>query len=389
MSVSQNASQPADWSFEPPIDHLDLCNRVRFSLDDPPPCNDAARAKRDAHMRELREVLRAKHLRVSAALMPDLHRLIRDVSDRLMLQTEPEVFIEQNPSINASALPSMMKEPPAIILQSSLVELLTPDELASVVGHELAHVTFDHAPRMHEADSAAAEHFALENARAAEISADRVGLLAAPSVEAALMAEVKIKTGLSSRFVRLDVPAILENFRNPSEDFDRNWEITTHPEMALRFWAQLAFTETDLFGKLRGKPGGKPFAETEREIEERFLALGSGAAFRSAVDQVHEVVAWMGVLIVCDDGKVDDREREALVRHVGELWADDACTYARRNGMKAVERRAKESVRPLVLTGSRTRRRLEDRLRSIADAAGAPEKAARLIELFRSALKDD
>jgi hypothetical protein len=388
MSGQENKDQPADWSFEPPIDHLDLCNRVRFSLDDPPPCSEAARAKRDAQVRQLREELRSKHLRVSSALMPELHRVIRNVSERLMLQTEPEVFIEQNSSINAHALPSMLKEPPAIILQSSLVELLTLDELASVVGHELAHVTFDHAPRMHETTSAAAEHFALENSRAAEMSADRVGLLAAPTVEAALMAEVKIKTGLSSRFVRLDIPAILENFKNPSEDFDRTWEITTHPEMALRFWSQMAFTETDLFRRIRGQEGGKPFAETERDIEERFLALGSGAAFRSTVDKVHEVVAWMGVLIVCEDGNVAEREREALVRHVGELWADDACAYAKRNGLKAVERRAKESVRPLMFTGTRTRNRLESRLRSIAAATGAPDKAERLIEMLRSALNE-
>jgi hypothetical protein len=386
MSGPAGTHPQVQWTTEPPVDHAELCQRVRFSLDDPPRLPDAERNRRGEQHRKHREYCRSTMLRVRPGLMPELHATVQEASSRLLLRQEPEVFIKADATLNASALPALPEEPPAIVLHSSVVDLLDPAELAAIIGHELGHVALDHLGHYREGDSGPSKMFELENSRSAEISSDRISLLAAPTLEASLMSVIKMMTGLRSRHLRLDVQSILDNFGKPSEEFDREWEITTHPELAFRFWAKIRFAETDVYRSLRNQQGGVPFAQVEREIEERFLALGSGIAFRAAADVVHEALAWIGVLVVSEDGSVDDREREALVRHVGSLWAEDALAYGRRHGRKAVERRARETIRELVVTGTRTRGRLERQIRELAAAAGADAKAQAMLELMRSVL---
>lgn len=382
------SSAPSSWTLEPPIDHGELCQRVRFSLDDPPPPTEAQLDRRRKQMIERREFYRSTMLRVSPRLMPELHRTVQQAAQRLMLSAEPEVFVKADPSLNAHAMHTP-GEAPVVVLHSAIIHLLSPDELAAVIGHEIGHTTFAHGSGSREAESVHGEMLELENSRAAEISADRVGVLAAPSLEAALFAELKMASGLGNAHLHLDVEAVLENLNRRSEEFDRNWEINTHPELTLRFWAEHAFAQSDLFRSLRGESGGRPFAEVEREIEERFLALGGGIAFRSAADLLHESLAWLGVLIVSEDGNVTDQERDTLVRHVGLLWAEDACAYARRHGRKAVERRARETVRGLVHTGARTRSRLLRQLEALAHGAGDPDRLQAMTEFVQKVLTDD
>ena len=384
-----NPTPPTNWNQEPPLDHAELCARVRFSLDDPPAPSASWLKQAQGRAREANDKVRMQNLRVTQAIMPDLFQAVKDVSKRLLLQVEPEVIVMPDAEPNAFVrLPGVPGEPPFIVLHSGLIELLSLDELSSIIGHELGHSGCKHASN-NDDENWAAGSFHLENSRASEISADRIGILAAPSVEAALTAEIKMKTGLSSRHLKVDVSAILAGFPGKSEEFDRRWEASTHPDLSLRFWAQAVFAETDLFRSLKGLEGGRPFAEVEREIEQRFLSVGAGVAFRAASDVLHEAIAWMGVLVVSDDGIVDDKEKAALIQYVGVIWAEDACDYARRHGLKAVERRAKEVIKPLAATGSRTRKRLEQSLRCLARDAGSEQKFEKLAALLKDFLNGD
>ena len=382
-----NPAPPTNWNQEPPLDHAELCARVRFSLDDQPALSDTSMRKRTESIREAKDQIRASQFRITPELMPDLYKTATEVSKRLLLNIEPEIYIERDSRPNASCW-TVIGEAPFVTLTSGLIELLSFDELASVIGHELGHAGCRHV-RSAEGLGPTEGIFYLENSRAAEISADRIGILAAPSVEAALTAEIKMKTGLSNRFFKVDVPTILNSFQGRSDEFDRDWEDGTHPELALRFWAQAVFVETDLFRSLKGLEGGRPFAEVELEIEQRFLAVGAGIAFRAASDVLHEAIAWMGVLVISDDGIVDDKEKAALIQYVGVIWAEDTCDYARRHGLKAVERRAKEVIKPLAATGGRTRKRLEQSLRCLARDAGSEQKFDNLAALLKDFLSGD
>jgi hypothetical protein len=375
---------------EPPVDHAELLARVRFSLDQPMRVSEAALGQRAETFAELRGMTRSSCVRVTARLMPAVHGAVVRACANLLLPEEPEVYIAADPQANASALTDGSRY--FIRLHSGLVQLLEPAELQSVVGHEIAHATMRHLIENPENDREAT--FALERRRAQEISADRVGLLAVDSPADALRAEVKVACGLDARHFTADLDAFIEQISTPPDDLDSEWEAnSTHPTLALRFWAQRHFMESDLFLGLKGahaQPCGRParpFDEVEREIEERFHGVGSSHAFRATADHVHESLAWLGILAVATDGELCDQERTALRDIVGHIWADDAFAYARRHGILAVERRARETLAPLRFSNDRSRRRVETALRELVDRASAGHRLEELLRLIDSAMR--
>jgi hypothetical protein len=272
-----------------------------------------------------------------------------------------------------------------IKLYSGLVKLLDPEELQAVVGHEVGHATMRHMIEPPETERQAT--FTYERRRAQEISADRMGVVAVEDPMSALRAEIKVGCGLDSPHLCVDVDAFIEQISTPPSDLDAPWEAeSTHPTMAMRFWAQRHFIDSDLFRGIKGLAGGRPIDEVEREIEERFHGAGSSAAFRATADHVHESLAWLGILVVAKDGVLSATEHSALSEIVGCIWADDAFAYARRHGMDAVERRAIETLSPLRFSNARARLRVEQNLRTLATRTGGAGRLAEMLKLIERAL---
>lgn len=367
-----------------PLDHHELAARVRFSLDEPMRISRDALKERKEAFDALRAMSSTQAVRVTPRLMPQVHAAIRRACENLLVATEPEVYVVCSAEPNAEVVSHGNDW--FVRLHSGLVQILEPVELAAVVGHEIGHAALLHA--IEAPDSRAQATFALERSRAQEISADRVGLIAAGDATHALRAEIKVACGLSGAHLTTDLDAFIEQISTPPEDHDAPWEMArTHPTLALRFWAQRAFAESDLYRSLRGESGGRPFDQVEREIEERFHATGSSAAFRATADHVHESLAWLGILIVAHDGEFSENERETLVEFVGRIWADDAFAYARRHGLPAVERRAIETLGPLRFSSLRTRHRIESAVREMADRANAQPRLEGALQLIARAVE--
>src|SRR5258707_13943828 len=60
----------------------------------------------------------------------------------LALPTVPELFITQDPLVNAMALGA---DKPFIVITTGLVDLMDPEEARFIIGHELGHVLSGHA----------------------------------------------------------------------------------------------------------------------------------------------------------------------------------------------------------------------------------------------------
>jgi len=366
-----------------PADHAELAARLRFSLDEPMRISGAALAQRREQYEAIRSSVGRMAIRVTPRLLPHIHASVRRACDNLLLPDEPLTYVTSDAEPNALVASSDARY--VIILNSGLVELLEPAELSAIVGHEIGHATLRHA--IETAETIEQRTFALERSRAQEISADRIGLIAAGDASHALRAELKVACGLSLRHLTPDLDAFIEQISTPPADEDAAWEAErTHPTLALRFWAQRAFAESDVYHRFLGQRGGRPFDEVEREIEERFHGVGASAAFRATSDHVHEALAWLGIIVVAQDGDFSDSDRKILVEFVGRIWADDAFAYARRHGMAAVERRAKETVAPLRFSNQRARRRIEDSLREMAERATAKERLDEALRVIAEAM---
>jgi hypothetical protein len=107
------------------------------------------------------------------------------------------------------------------------------------------------------------------------------------------------------------------------------------------------FAATDLCIALLGGEGGEPFEKVEDEISTRFKTIGAGLVARAVTDHLHEALAWLGVLIVCEDGSESEVEISTLTTLTGSIWAEDAIEYMKLHGAHAVKSRAKDSLRAL------------------------------------------
>ena len=149
-------------------------------------------------------------VRVSERQFPHIYALVRDGAYVLDLPEVPEVFVKQDPTVNAMTLG---RDHPFIVITTGLVNLHDAEELRFVIGHELGHVLSGHAVYrtmllwlVQMATRIAwmpigfiglrAIIWGLEEwFRKSELSCDRAGLLAGQDLDAARRALMKLAGG--------------------------------------------------------------------------------------------------------------------------------------------------------------------------------------------------
>lgn len=383
--MSNSLNSPSEFWGEAPLDKDELCARLRFSLDEPVRISTDLQQEYQDAARTERQRFRGAGVRVTPRLMPEFVKMAEGVAEKLLLKSLPEMYVSASPTPNASVI--LLNEIPTVLMTGGLMNLLSLDEIACVLGHEIGHSILRHSRARPEDGIQTA--IALDRWRAQEVSADRVGLIAARDLETAIRTEIKMVSGLRSDQFQVDIAAVIADAEATMEgDDERRWAAaSTHPEFPLRAWALCQFAQSDLYQSVSHGSGGRALREVEVAIEDRFHAIGGGAAFRATSDIVHEAVAWLGVLIVAEDHVITETERGVLVGLVGTIWADDAVSYSRRSGMEAVKRRAIEHLETLAQASPTTQARIEMAVREFAARTGARARCGEVLELARDTMR--
>ena len=206
--------------------------------------------------RSLRLMFLASSVRASPEQFPNLYNSMLDGCYILDLPKVPELFISQDPVVNAMALGI---DKPFIVINTAMVDLLDQEEMRWVIGHELGHVLSGHTVYrtmlfhlLRLAQRLALVPFAWiglkaviwgleEWYRKAELSCDRAGLLASQDVEAGRRALMKTAGG--SRLSELSH----DEFHKQAREYDAVPDVregllkllqlqgTTHPFAVVRF----------------------------------------------------------------------------------------------------------------------------------------------------------
>lgn len=176
--------------------------------------------------RSLRLLFTATGVKAGEQQFRRLHHLAQDACRVLDVEQVPDVFVVQDPRVNAMAL-GMDK--PWIVVTSGALDLYDDEELRFVIGHEVGHILSGHAvyrtmlfgilrlsARITWLPPAGlglrAAILALEEwFRKSELSCDRAGLLVGQDLPAALRAHMKSAGG--SRWHEMDTEAFLEQAR--------------------------------------------------------------------------------------------------------------------------------------------------------------------------------
>lgn len=152
----------------------------------------------------------------------NLYQILRECSRDLDIYPEPNLFISQNPSVNAFALG---EEYPTITLNTGLLDLMSETELRSVIAHELGHIKCGHSTLSQMASwttvilaSLSERTFGLSNLvttglvmafyewlRKAELSADRAALLVMDEINPVMQTMMKMSGGSSKHAHEISV----------------------------------------------------------------------------------------------------------------------------------------------------------------------------------------
>ena len=166
----------------------------------------------------------ASSVLVSEKQLPDLHKLLIEACEILDLEP-PQLYIQQNPTPNAYTF-AMRGKQPFVVLHTSLIEMLTPEEIQAVIAHELGHLKCEHGVYLTMANlvvlaanmlppwgtvlAQSLQDQMLQWVRCAEFSCDRAALLAIQDPKVVMSVLMKLAGGSPTLAPQLNLDAFIE-----------------------------------------------------------------------------------------------------------------------------------------------------------------------------------
>ena len=169
----------------------------------------------------------ASSILVSDQQLPHLHQLLLDACQTLDLEP-PQLYIRQHPVPNAYTF-AMRGKQAFIVVHTSLIELLTPEEIQAVIAHELGHLKCEHGVYLTLANlvvlaanllppwgkilTQGLQTQLMEWVRCAEFSCDRAALLAIQEPRVVMSVLMKLSGGSPSLAPHLNLDAFVAQAR--------------------------------------------------------------------------------------------------------------------------------------------------------------------------------
>lgn len=207
----------------------------------------------------------ASSVLVGPQQLPDLHNLLLEACKILDIEP-PQLYIRQHPAPNAYTF-AMRGKQPFVVVHTSLVDMMTPEEIQAVIAHELGHLKCDHSvyltpvnllilaaaniPTVGAILAQSIQSQLLEWVRCAEFTCDRAALLVSQNPRVVMSVLMKLAGGSPKLAPQLNLDAFIAQAR-AYEDISktelgqmikamRTAELT-HPVPVLRakeidFWA--------------------------------------------------------------------------------------------------------------------------------------------------------
>ena len=214
-----------------------------------------------------RQMYNMTGLRVGPNQFPEIYQMVRDCSELLGIGIPTTFITAELGVLNAFAL-AIEDAEPMIVLNSSIVERMTPQELKAVIGHECGHVHNNHGiynvlanllingigasiPGIREilALVSLPLRVAIQTwSRAAEVTCDRAGVLCCGEADSTISAQSKLLSGGLLSDHQINVDALLEQYDSLRSSPVRMLELlNTHPAGVRRILAAKEFINSQVF----------------------------------------------------------------------------------------------------------------------------------------------
>ncbi|GAB4218176.1 MAG: M48 family metallopeptidase [Synechococcales cyanobacterium] len=179
----------------------------------------------------------ASSIQINAQQLPDLHQLLLEACQILDIEV-PQLYVRQHPTPNAYTF-AMRGKQPFVVVHSSLLDLLEPEEIQAVLAHELGHLKCNHGLYLTMANllmlttglipfgelvQQTLQEQLLRWVQCAEFSCDRAALLVAQKPEIVVSVLMKLCGGSPKLAAQLNVQAFLQQARTYA-DMNEDWHL--------------------------------------------------------------------------------------------------------------------------------------------------------------------
>ena len=191
--------------------------------------------------RAVRQLFLGSSVRVGPTQRPKLDTMLTDVLRTFDWKDRPELYVTQSPILNAAAVGF---DKPFIVLNSSVLEHLTDEEVQAIIAHEVGHIMSGHVvyrtiaiiilyfgitalPIVAAAIMLPFQLALLEWYRKAEFSADRASLLGVQDRNTVMLLEMKLAGGAEHGHP-IDLDAFMAQameYETKGDAFDRVMQI--------------------------------------------------------------------------------------------------------------------------------------------------------------------
>ena len=175
----------------------------------------------------------ASSILVGEQQLPQIHHLLLEACRILDLEP-PQLYVRQHPVPNAYTF-AMRGKQPFVVMHTSLIELLKPEEVQAVIAHELGHLKCDHGVYLTMANlivlaagslplgglvTQGLQEQMMAWLRCAEFTCDRAALLATQDPQVMMSVLMKLAGGSPSLVNQLNLDAFIAQARS-YEDFSK------------------------------------------------------------------------------------------------------------------------------------------------------------------------
>ena len=208
-----------------------------------------------------RSMLEGHSFKVEEGTLSRYYNIFNEIKETLQFTEPVDFYITGDPSVNAFAIASQEEGEPNIInVNSSLIQLMTDDELRFVIGHEMGHLINKNATLVklinfvfpHGATIPITLQYKIRLwQQLSELVADRFGYMAMPNLNVCISAFFKMSSGLDFNKMDMKVEAFLEDNKKRLEYFrnDKGINFATHPINPIRVEALNQFSKSVFFNE--------------------------------------------------------------------------------------------------------------------------------------------
>ena len=249
----------------------------------------ARKYNKHAVERYYRLMYTGSYLKINEHNFPDILNILKEACANLFVKDIPDIYIQWDYSVNAFTTGS---EKPLIVLTSGAVDLLSPEELLYVIGHEVGHIKSGHMlyhemgevfPVLGDIIGSATlgvgglVFTGLELAlrywdRMSELTADRAGLLVCQDEDAVITALMKIAGVPKNFYDKIDKDEFVKQAKEfKGFDFDALDKVgktimimnQTHPWTVMRASELIKWVDSGTYSEIIERHGKENLEDLE------------------------------------------------------------------------------------------------------------------------------